>query len=104
MGFQAVLVVLKNDTHLAAVESLVDEKCVVWAGHDWSVLGTATPTFRDQACCGFIDGRDTREIISQAGSMLLTKLTSTQRARSKFEGWNTHTIKVDHHIVGRVTD
>jgi hypothetical protein len=22
--------------------------------------------------------------------MLLTKLTSTQRAQSKFEGWNTH--------------
>jgi hypothetical protein len=58
MGFQAVLPVLKNDTHLAAVELLVDAKCVVWAGHeDWLVLvGTATPTFRDRDCCGFIDG------------------------------------------------
>jgi hypothetical protein len=36
--------------------------------------------------------------------MLLPKLTSTQQARSNFEGWKNHTIQVDHQLVGGVTN
>jgi hypothetical protein len=101
-----LLVVLKSDDQLMAVEEFIDaNKCIIWVGPKWSaVLGKATPTFQDTDCFRFVDGQVMGErIVTLASSILLTKITSMQRVWPCVFGWNTDTWQVDHHLLGSVT-
>ena len=45
LEFEAVFVVLRSDTYLSEVETLVGDKCGVWCGADWSGLVGTGPTW-----------------------------------------------------------
>ena len=45
LGYRAILVLLRDECHLEAVEDLVEDKCAVWCGADWSVFQQAMPSF-----------------------------------------------------------
>jgi hypothetical protein len=45
LGLRAVMVMLKDNAMLDAVEAIVDDACVVVVGKNWGVFGTQVPNF-----------------------------------------------------------
>jgi hypothetical protein len=63
LGYRAILVLLRDEKHLEAVEDLVEGKCAVWCGLDWGVFGAAMPSFGvTRNMMWFVDGRVTDEL------------------------------------------
>jgi hypothetical protein len=88
LGYRAILVLLREEKYLGAVEDLVEDKCAVWCGPDWGVFGAAMPSF--EVICnmmGFVDGRVTNELRGMAEGMGVQTLVGTKGARRTFPGW-----------------
>ena len=104
LGYRAVLVILRNDRLLEAVEDLVEDKCAVWCGPDWSVFRAAMPFFgHDRKMMGFVDGRMTGELRTMAEGMGIHTMFGTKGIRRAFPGWTLETQRVEHAKVGGVT-
>jgi hypothetical protein len=103
LGFEAVLVLLRTDEHLAKVEAFVGDKCVIWCGSDWGAFGATVPDFSGRECCGLVDGRVTGEAMSLFSSMSVRRVVGTKRARRGFSGWSSAHIGVPHSQVGGIT-
>jgi hypothetical protein len=103
LGLRAVLVMLRDDTHLDAVEVLVGDECLILCGPDWRVYGTRVPTFGTREVVGLIDGRLTSDIASLARAMGLYALSSTMSLRRSVPGWEGTKVLVDHSLAGGVT-
>jgi hypothetical protein len=103
LGLRAVLVFLKTDEHLDAVEALVDDECMILSGQDWRVFGSRLPTFESRQVIGLIDGRLTTDIALLARTMQMHSLSSTMAARRPVAGWAGHKVRVEHTLVGGVT-
>jgi hypothetical protein len=104
LGYRAILVLLRDEKHLAAVEDLVEDKCAVWCGPDWGVFGEAMPSFGNaRSMMGFVEGRVTDELRQMAEGMGIQTLIGTKGARRSFPGWHASCQRVEHAAVGGVT-
>ena len=103
MGLRAVMVLLRSDQMLDAVEALVDDSCVVVCGSDWSVFGSKMPHFGSREVVGLMDGRVSQEILGLATSMNLASVASTSATRKPVQAWQCRHVQVNHESVGGVT-
>jgi hypothetical protein len=103
LGLGAVMVLLRSDKMLGAVEAIVDDECIIVVGPDWSVFGTRVPNFNTQEVVGLVDGRITTEVASLATAMSLHAVTTTASARRNLPGWTSKKVLVDHARVGGIT-
>jgi hypothetical protein len=103
LGFEAVIVLLRMDEHLAQVEAFVGNKYVIWCGSDWGAFGHTVPNFSGQECCGLVDSRLTGEAMSLFGLMSVQQVAGTKHARWGFTGWSSDQIDVPHSKVGGIT-
>jgi hypothetical protein len=103
LGLRAVMVLLKNDTMLDAVEALVDNSCVVVVGPNWGVFGTRVPRFDTREVVGLVDGCMTAEVLALAADMTLHAVTATLTARRALPGWTSQKVLVSHARIGGVT-
>jgi hypothetical protein len=88
---------------LGAVEAIVDDKCIIVVGPDWSVFGTQVPNFNTQEVVGLVDGQITTEMTSLATAMSLHAVTTNASARRNLPGQTSKKVLVDHACVGGVT-
>ena len=87
LGYRAVLVILRDEKLLATVEDLVDDKCAIWCGPDWTVFGQAMPYFGvGRNMMGLVDGRITAELRDLAEGMGIQTLVGTKGSRRGFPG------------------
>jgi hypothetical protein len=88
LGYRAILVLLRKATYLDAVEDLVEEKCAVWSGPNWTVFSQAMSSFgADCNMMGFVDGRVTGELWNMAEGMGIQTMVGTKGAWRSFLGW-----------------
>jgi hypothetical protein len=80
LGLKAVMVMLKDDAMLHAVEAIMDDACVVLVGKNWGVFGTQVPSFNPREVAGLVDGRMTAEVADLATAMTLHAVTATLAA------------------------
>jgi hypothetical protein len=95
MGLRAVMVLLRSNAMLGAVEALVDDACVVVCGKDWSVLGSQVPHFGSREVVGLMDGRVSQEILSVAAGMNLVLMVSTAATRQAVKDWTAVCAQAD---------
>jgi hypothetical protein len=81
LGYRAILVFLRGEDYLDAVEALVGDKCAVWSASDWKALHFTMPSFSlTRNIIGFVEGRVTGELRSLAEGMGVQTLVSTKGA------------------------
>jgi hypothetical protein len=104
LGYRAILVLLRTDKYLAAVEDSVEDNCAIWSGADWSVFQAAMPSFGvHRQMMGFVDGRVTGELRIMSEGMGIQTLVGTKGLRRAFRGWKMASQRVEHAAVGGVT-
>mmetsp|Transcript_23409 Transcript_23409/g.35507 ORF Transcript_23409/g.35507 Transcript_23409/m.35507 type:complete len:219 (+) Transcript_23409:2839-3495(+) len=98
-----VMVVLRDDKHLALVEALVPDSCVIWIGTDWITALTRCPNFANRSVLGLWEGRSTPGLFQLFDKMGLSEVLSIGSPRKTPSRWFHASLLIKHDTCGGVT-
>lgn len=103
LGYEPVLVILRSEKFLSAVEASVPETCSVWCIPDWSALIGRVPHFVGRDAIGLIDGKVTQQTLDLMEVMDIHVALGTDVSRRRVRGWKQVVRRVEHSQEGGVT-
>jgi hypothetical protein len=102
-GYRARLLILRDQSMLGLIETLVDSDCGIWVRAEWAGLADDLPCSGGNDMVGFVDGRVTSEIGHLGAALGLTALMGTKSARRPVFGWIGQPRQFSHAHGGGVT-